>query len=151
MSAFTQTQKCSLVMSVVVQIYNHEICWYPGGWKSHKYASTSNSFVSTPLWESCSAEVYLQWDVYSVFPGDQMDINGKIREVLAETVRDDQGPARQSLSEADLLRALQRRGIIDDVMKDLHFTQVGQHFVDNFRIYILNDKAAFPLIESFKI
>ncbi|XP_063342348.1 centrosomal protein of 76 kDa isoform X2 [Pelmatolapia mariae] len=53
----------------------------------------------------------------------KMDIHGKIREVLAETVRDDQGPARRSLSEADFLRALQRRGIIDDMMKDLHFTQ----------------------------
>uniref|UniRef100_A0A3Q3KZA2 Centrosomal protein of 76 kDa n=1 Tax=Mastacembelus armatus TaxID=205130 RepID=A0A3Q3KZA2_9TELE len=54
----------------------------------------------------------------------KMDIHGKIREVLAETVRDDQGPARRSLCEADFLCALQRRGIIDDVMKDLHFTQV---------------------------
>ncbi|XP_035765877.1 centrosomal protein of 76 kDa [Neolamprologus brichardi] len=53
----------------------------------------------------------------------KMDIHGKIREVLAETVRDDEGPARRSLSEADFLRALQRRGIIDDMMKDLHFTQ----------------------------
>lgn len=54
----------------------------------------------------------------------QMDIHGKIREVLSEVVRDEQGPAHQPLSEADFLRALQRRGIIDDVMKDLHFTQV---------------------------
>uniref|UniRef100_A0A3Q4G6Y6 Centrosomal protein of 76 kDa n=1 Tax=Neolamprologus brichardi TaxID=32507 RepID=A0A3Q4G6Y6_NEOBR len=58
----------------------------------------------------------------------KMDIHGKIREVLAETVRDDEGPARRSLSEADFLRALQRRGIIDDMMKDLHFTQVAQLF-----------------------
>ncbi|XP_030605812.1 centrosomal protein of 76 kDa [Archocentrus centrarchus] len=53
----------------------------------------------------------------------KMDIHGKIREVLAETVRDDQSSARRSLSEADFLRALQRRGIIDDMMKELHFTQ----------------------------
>lgn len=59
-----------------------------------------------------------------VFSCYQMDIHGRIREVLADIVRDDQGPAHQSLSEADLLRALQRRGIIDDVMKDLHFNQV---------------------------
>lgn len=58
----------------------------------------------------------------------QMDIHGKIREVLAETVRDDHGSACRSLSEADFLRALQRRGIIDDVMKDLHFTQVADLF-----------------------
>lgn len=63
----------------------------------------------------------------------EMDIHGKIREVLAETVRDDQGPARRSLSEADFLRALQRRGIIDDMMKDLHFTQVAQLFGCSFR------------------
>lgn len=70
-----------------------------------------------------------------------MDIHGKIREVLAETVRDDQGPAHRSLSEVDFLHALQRRGIIDDVMKDLHFTQVGQYWTVNFQIYILEDKA----------
>lgn len=46
--------------------------------------------------------------------------------MLSEVVRDEQGPAHQSLSEADFLCALQRRGIIDDVMKDLHFTQVNQ-------------------------
>ncbi|XP_031724425.1 centrosomal protein of 76 kDa isoform X2 [Anarrhichthys ocellatus] len=53
----------------------------------------------------------------------KMDIHGRIREVLAETVRDVQGPAHRPLSETDFLHALQRRGIIEDVMKDLHFTQ----------------------------
>lgn len=57
-----------------------------------------------------------------------MDIHGKIREVLAETMREDRGSAHRSLSEADFLRALQRRGIVDDVMKDLHFTQVAGSF-----------------------
>ncbi|KAM6910782.1 centrosomal protein of 76 kDa [Xenentodon cancila] len=52
-----------------------------------------------------------------------MDIHGKIREVLAETMRDDRGSGHRCLSEADLLLALQRRGVIDDVMKDLHFIQ----------------------------
>uniref|UniRef100_A0A3Q0R6T8 Centrosomal protein of 76 kDa n=1 Tax=Amphilophus citrinellus TaxID=61819 RepID=A0A3Q0R6T8_AMPCI len=70
----------------------------------------------------------------------KMDIHGKIREVLAETVRDDQSSARRSLSEADFLRALQRRGIIDDMMKELHFTQVGQLLGCNFRaIYIITN------------
>ncbi|XP_057691364.1 centrosomal protein of 76 kDa [Corythoichthys intestinalis] len=55
---------------------------------------------------------------------NKMDIRGRIREVLSETLRDDQGAARQVLSEADFLHALQRRGIIDDVMKDLYFSQV---------------------------
>uniref|UniRef100_A0A8C5GID0 Centrosomal protein of 76 kDa n=1 Tax=Gouania willdenowi TaxID=441366 RepID=A0A8C5GID0_GOUWI len=54
-----------------------------------------------------------------------MDIHGKIREVLAETLRSDKGKAQSSLSEKDLLLALQSRGIIDDVMKDLRFTQEG--------------------------
>ncbi|XP_054637858.1 centrosomal protein of 76 kDa isoform X1 [Dunckerocampus dactyliophorus] len=56
----------------------------------------------------------------------KMDIHGKIREVLSETMREDQGPAHRVLSEADFLHALQRRGIIDDVMKDIRSSQV-QH------------------------
>lgn len=71
-------------------------------------------------------------EVYSVFFWCQMDIHGKIREVLAETLRDDRGPPHRPLSEADLLRALQRRGIVDDVMKDLRFTQVSQHLAASF-------------------
>lgn len=70
--------------------------------------------------------------VCSVFFWCQMDIHGKIREVLAETLRDDQGPSHRPLSEADFLCALRRRGIIDDVMKDLHFTQVSQHLAASF-------------------
>ncbi|CAN9514046.1 unnamed protein product [Ophioblennius macclurei] len=53
----------------------------------------------------------------------KMDIHGKIREVLAETLRDHPGSAQHDLTESDFLLALQRRGIIDDIMKDLHFTQ----------------------------
>ncbi|XP_072251049.1 centrosomal protein of 76 kDa isoform X2 [Leuresthes tenuis] len=53
----------------------------------------------------------------------KIDIHGRIREFLAETMRDDQGSAQRPLSETDFLHALQRRGIIDDVMKDLHFHQ----------------------------
>ncbi|XP_055083583.1 centrosomal protein of 76 kDa isoform X2 [Periophthalmus magnuspinnatus] len=53
----------------------------------------------------------------------KINIHGKIREVLAETVREDSGITNQPLSEKDFLHALQRRGIIDSVMKDLHFTQ----------------------------
>ncbi|XP_060905695.1 centrosomal protein of 76 kDa [Labrus mixtus] len=56
----------------------------------------------------------------------KMDIHGRIREVLAETVKDDRGQAHRPLSEVDFLHALQRRGIVDDVMKDLHFTKGGQ-------------------------
>uniref|UniRef100_A0A8C7YYD1 Centrosomal protein of 76 kDa n=1 Tax=Oryzias sinensis TaxID=183150 RepID=A0A8C7YYD1_9TELE len=51
----------------------------------------------------------------------KINIHGKIQEVLAETARVDPGSGR--LSEEDFRRALQRRGIIDDVMKDLRFSQ----------------------------
>ncbi|KAF4103509.1 hypothetical protein G5714_016392 [Onychostoma macrolepis] len=54
----------------------------------------------------------------------KMDIHGKIRDVLAETVRGDGQHGQRSLSEEDFIHALQRRGIVDDVMKDLHFTNV---------------------------
>ena len=60
-----------------------------------------------------------------------MNIHGKIRDVLAETVRDDLGVGHHALSEADFLYALQRRGIVDDVMKDLHFTKVAHHSAGN--------------------
>uniref|UniRef100_A0A8C6TWK3 Centrosomal protein of 76 kDa n=1 Tax=Neogobius melanostomus TaxID=47308 RepID=A0A8C6TWK3_9GOBI len=54
----------------------------------------------------------------------KINIHDKIREVLAETVRDDTSSTHnQPLSEKDFLHALQRRGIIDSVMNDLHFAQ----------------------------
>lgn len=53
-----------------------------------------------------------------------MDIHGKIRDVLAETVREELGPEHRALSEADFIRALQRRGIVDDLMKQLQFSKV---------------------------
>lgn len=58
----------------------------------------------------------------------QMDIHGKIREVLAETLKDDNSPAHRPLTESDFLHALQQRGIIDDVMKNMNINQVRQHF-----------------------
>ncbi|RVE62178.1 hypothetical protein OJAV_G00154540 [Oryzias javanicus] len=51
----------------------------------------------------------------------KINIHGKIQEVLAETARADHSSGR--LSEEDFRHALQRRGIIDDVMKDLRFDQ----------------------------
>ncbi|KAJ8288504.1 hypothetical protein COCON_G00011630 [Conger conger] len=73
----------------------------------------------------------------------RMDIHGKIRDVLAETVRQELGTGHRPLSEEDFLRALQHRGIVDEVMRDLHFSQdipateaslslkPATHFVDN--------------------
>ncbi|XP_030068263.1 centrosomal protein of 76 kDa [Microcaecilia unicolor] len=51
----------------------------------------------------------------------KMDVHGRIREVLAETLREELGPESQHLSEEDLMKALRRRGIIDDVVKELNF------------------------------
>lgn len=53
-----------------------------------------------------------------------MDVHSRIREVLAETIREELAPQHQQLSEEDLMRALMRRGIIDDVMKELNFVSI---------------------------
>ncbi|OWK01840.1 CEP76 [Cervus elaphus hippelaphus] len=50
-----------------------------------------------------------------------MDVHGRIREILAETIREELAPDQQQLSTEDLIKALKRRGIIDDVMKELNF------------------------------
>uniref|UniRef100_A0A674ITG9 CEP76 N-terminal domain-containing protein n=1 Tax=Terrapene triunguis TaxID=2587831 RepID=A0A674ITG9_9SAUR len=55
----------------------------------------------------------------------RMDVHGRIREVLAETIREELGPEHQQLSAEDLMKALRRRGIIDDVMKELTFVTVS--------------------------
>ncbi|KAK1795146.1 hypothetical protein P4O66_010326 [Electrophorus voltai] len=55
----------------------------------------------------------------------KMDIHGKIRDVLAETIRGEGDHGQRPLSEEDFLTALQRRGIVDDVMKDLNFVNVA--------------------------
>ncbi|XP_053840880.1 centrosomal protein of 76 kDa isoform X2 [Vidua macroura] len=72
----------------------------------------------------------------------KMDVHGRIREVLAETIREELAPEHQQLSTEDLIRALRQRGIIDDVMKEIKFvTDVNEtertsapkpstHFVD---------------------
>ncbi|XP_040209863.1 centrosomal protein of 76 kDa [Rana temporaria] len=55
----------------------------------------------------------------------KMDVHGKIREVLAETIGDEFGHESHYLSEEDLMEALRRRGIVDDVMKELRFLEDG--------------------------
>ncbi|XP_023580586.1 centrosomal protein of 76 kDa [Trichechus manatus latirostris] len=52
---------------------------------------------------------------------NKMDVHGRIREILAETIREELAPDQQQLSTEDLIKALRRRGIIDDVMKELNF------------------------------
>ncbi|TRY84949.1 hypothetical protein DNTS_019027, partial [Danionella cerebrum] len=56
-----------------------------------------------------------------------MDIHGKIRDVLAETVKGERHHDLYPLTEEDFMHALQRRGIVDDVMKDLHFSNDASH------------------------
>lgn len=53
-----------------------------------------------------------------------MDVHGRIREVLAETIREELAPEHQQLSMEDIIKALRQRGIIDDVMKELKFVNV---------------------------
>ena len=66
-----------------------------------------------------------------------MDVHGKIREVLSESLKDDLGYGPHTFSEGDFLQALQRRGIIDDVMRDLQFSQVTHQWDNLFVAYAL--------------
>ncbi|KAF5896117.1 centrosomal protein of 76 kDa, partial [Clarias magur] len=52
----------------------------------------------------------------------KMDIQGQIRDVLAEALR---AEGDRTLSEQELLRELQRRGIVEDTMKQLAFTNTA--------------------------
>ncbi|EMP33442.1 Centrosomal protein of 76 kDa [Chelonia mydas] len=65
----------------------------------------------------------------------RMDVHGRIREVLAETIREELAPEHQQLSAEDLMKALRRRGIIDDVMKELTFVTVlgGKAFLEHLQ------------------
>lgn len=60
-----------------------------------------------------------------------MDVHGRIREILAETIREELSPDQQQLSTEDLIKALKRRGIIDDVMKELNFVSVSNLLEEN--------------------
>ncbi|XP_017555926.1 centrosomal protein of 76 kDa [Pygocentrus nattereri] len=56
----------------------------------------------------------------------KMDIHGKIRAVLAETLRSEGDRGDRPLSEEDFLTALQRRGIVEEAMKELSFANVAE-------------------------
>ncbi|KAM8966492.1 centrosomal protein of 76 kDa isoform 2-T2 [Pelodytes ibericus] len=60
----------------------------------------------------------------------RMNVHGKIREVLSETLNEEFRAETQQLSEEDLMTALRQRGIIDDVIKELRFTE--DHNTRNF-------------------
>lgn len=55
----------------------------------------------------------------------KMDIQGKIRDVVEEAVRCEGDRGEQPLSQEDLLTELQRRGIVEDAMKQLSFTNAA--------------------------
>lgn len=54
-----------------------------------------------------------------------VNVHSKIREVLAETLKDELGDDSHNLSEDGLMKALRRRGILDDFMKELRFLEDG--------------------------
>lgn len=102
--------------------------------------SFCNSVMSFSQFETMERSAVL------FFSARQMDVHGRIREVLAETIKHDQGSARWPLSEGDFVRALQRRGIIDDVMRDLHFTQVCHRFADCVRLRLTFKDVCFTFL-----
>ncbi|RMC15599.1 hypothetical protein DUI87_07801 [Hirundo rustica rustica] len=65
----------------------------------------------------------------------KMDVHGRIREVLAETIREELAPEHQQLSTEDMIKALRQRGIVDDVMKELKFVTVlgGKAFLEHLQ------------------
>ncbi|XP_018412337.1 PREDICTED: centrosomal protein of 76 kDa isoform X1 [Nanorana parkeri] len=73
----------------------------------------------------------------------RMDVHGKIREVLAETLRDEFDDGSHNIAEEDLMKALRRRGIVDDVMKELHF--LGG---DHSRELTSTPKPATPFVDK---
>ncbi|CAL8247909.1 unnamed protein product [Lota lota] len=81
----------------------------------------------------------------------KMDIHGKIREVLSETVKDDLGSGPHTFSEGDFLQALQRRGIIDDVMRDLQFSQNIQQDTERSREKDFPQKSASHVADKNRV
>uniref|UniRef100_A0A8B9JNU6 Centrosomal protein of 76 kDa n=1 Tax=Astyanax mexicanus TaxID=7994 RepID=A0A8B9JNU6_ASTMX len=65
-----------------------------------------------------------------------MDIHGKIRGVLAETLQAEGDRGERPLSEEDFLTALQRRGIVEEAMKELSFVNVVRYLIQTFLIFI---------------
>ncbi|XP_062848310.1 centrosomal protein of 76 kDa [Trichomycterus rosablanca] len=60
----------------------------------------------------------------------KMDIHRKIQDVLSETLRGEGDRGERPLSEEDLLTALQRRGIVEDAMRELNFTNLAASQTD---------------------
>ena len=57
---------------------------------------------------------------------DRMDVHGKIREYVSESMRDREDDAG-GVSEEELIRAMQEKGIVDDVMSGLEFKRTRQN------------------------
>ncbi|XP_059920673.1 centrosomal protein of 76 kDa [Gadus macrocephalus] len=81
----------------------------------------------------------------------KMDVHGKIREVLSETLKDGLGYGPHTFSEGNFLQALQRRGIIDDVMRDLQFSQSIQQDTERSREKDFPNKSAPHVAEKNRL
>ncbi|XP_077982929.1 centrosomal protein of 76 kDa-like [Glandiceps talaboti] len=58
----------------------------------------------------------------------QMDIQSRVREVLLETIRNEEQlhRSKEPMSEQELMEALRQRGLVDDVMRQLQFDSVPE-------------------------
>ena len=95
----------------------------------------------------------------------QIDVQSRIKNVLAESLSgQNEKRAKGTISEADILQALRQKGIVDDVMKQLHFDgretgthiaaeiKPATHFVDKddkFAVNLTNKKGTDVIKSEF--
>ncbi|XP_071091691.1 centrosomal protein of 76 kDa-like isoform X1 [Haliotis cracherodii] len=66
----------------------------------------------------------------------QMDIQSRIRDILSETIHDEFQGRSDHVSEQDLMQKLRQKGVVDDILHQLHFdgnSAIGppaSHFMD---------------------
>uniref|UniRef100_F6SMY4 Centrosomal protein 76 n=1 Tax=Ornithorhynchus anatinus TaxID=9258 RepID=F6SMY4_ORNAN len=96
----------------------------------------------------CTVDIFLHGNSSKAL---KMDVHGRIREVLAETIREELEPEHQQLSAEDLMKALRRRGIIDDVMKELTFVNdaADREVISSPKPTHFNDRPPTLLKKSF--
>lgn len=65
-----------------------------------------------------------------------MDIQSRIRDILSETIHDEFQGRSDHVSEQDLMQKLRQKGVVDDILHQLHFngnSAIGppaSHFMD---------------------
>ncbi len=70
--------------------------------------------------------VGIQLDVFIFVCPSQVDVQSKIKDVLAESLhRESETTPKHATNEADILRALRERGVVEDVMKQLNLGSGG--------------------------